>query len=197
MTIKETKLSREEWIKSIKVGDEVCVTNSYNISVMLGFSLEAFTGKNENTAPREICEIKNVRGILEDGAIIVDDTVYKPDGTPENKEDKNAPELYPVTDELREKMWRLKFSNDIKNIDWSKVSSDGIEKIIDIINDEIKRIEAETKAKWNEEELFKAKERARFISSNPTIPYWHAKDETRHNLPVDEAEETNEGGENK
>lgn len=201
MTIQETKISRDEWIKSIKVGDEVCVTNSYNISVMLGFSIEAFTGKTENDVPIEICEIRNVRGVLDDGAIIVDDSIYKSDGTPEKKEGRYAPELYPVTDELRENAWRVKFYNDIRNINWKKVSSEGIEKMIDIINSEIQRIEAEEKSKQLEKELSKAKETARWTSVDHLKTHYHAKDETLHNLTYpaavsnnDEVKEIDNGG---
>lgn len=142
MTIQEQKEQRAEWIKTIKPGDEVCVTNIFK--PLLSFDPDS-----------QICEFDKVRGILEDGTIIVGNIVYKADGTPED--DDVDTELFQVTEEVLEARWRLRFYNDVKAIDWSRLSTDGIGKIIDVINEEIKKIEEEEKRKKAEEAAQKAK----------------------------------------
>lgn len=137
MTIQERKEQRAEWIKTIKPGYQVCVTNIFKPSP--SFDTDS-----------QICEFDRVRGILEDGTIIVGSVVYKADGTPED--DDVETELFQVTEEMLEARWRLTFYQTVRCIDWKRFTSDGIEKIIEIINEEIKKIEEEEKRKDEEAE---------------------------------------------
>lgn len=161
MTIQERKEQRAEWIKTIKPGYQVCVTNIFKPS--LSFDTDS-----------QICEFDRVRGILEDGTIIVGSVVYKADGTPED--DDVDTELFQVTEEVLEARWRLRFYNDVKAIDWSRLSTDGIGKIIDVINEEIKKIE---------EDAQKAKVESEVVVTDSTKSHVHDMVSSVRNVDID------------
>lgn len=170
MTIQEQKEQRAEWIKTIKPGDEVCVTNIFK--PLLSFDPDS-----------QICEFDKVRGILEDGTIIVGNIVYKADGTPED--DDVDVELFQVTEEVLEARWRLRFYSDVKAIDWSRLTSEGIGKVIDVINEEIKKIEEEEKRKKAEEDAQKAKVESEVIVTDSTKSHVHDMVSSVRNVDID------------
>lgn len=131
---------RKEFLKSIKVGDEVCITNEYNmIESLFGSLLE------ESMKSSLVCEIHKVRGILDDGAIVIDDKIYNGDTGvyTSNHENEVNLEIQPVDEENRHQAWRETTSNILKKIDWFKISDEAIRGFIIIINEESERIKNE------------------------------------------------------
>lgn len=145
---KEAKIT---WIAGLKEGDEVCHTNKYDISrllfgKMLGGGLFGGSLFGTNPEPKEnagelFCKILKVRGRLNDGGIVVGDTVFTTEGKVEHttKSELSAlameGELMEVTDELRELASRLEFVNLIKVIDWDKVEYRFLQQIAQTINE--------------------------------------------------------------
>lgn len=150
MTIEERVNKNKEWLKTLKVGDEVCISNTYDI---VKKHIEPFFGSIFGGSPvvgpkevhEEICIIANVVAVLDDHSIVAAEEIFSPGGKELNKLSSRKLELYEPTDELRDLAFRLKFTNDIKNIDWKKISAECIRKIITTINEEIDRINKENK----------------------------------------------------
>lgn len=133
MTMKELEELRTKWIKTIKVDDEVCITNIFNIIDDVLQSATLFDNNNHHQEEK-FCFISKVRAILSNGDIVVDDKVYGPDGS--FKRMGSTPVLYPPVDELRTEAWRYSFYCAIEVIDWKEFSNEAIADIINIINRE-------------------------------------------------------------
>lgn len=166
MTYAEKKLERNEWLKSLKVGDEVCVTNEGSISsklfsTMMGGIMGGFFGgptssKEDSAVPQLICGITKVRAVLPDGHLLIENgMIFTLEGVVENVEGTavqaafGAVEIWPADDKNKDIAWRLQFHSAISKFGWEQwklFSRESIEKMIDIINSETLRIEDEKKA---------------------------------------------------
>ena len=126
-----------EWLSTLKVGDEVCFTNEYNLAYVL------FGALGDPNKEDRVCKISEVRGILSDGCIVVADTIFNKEGKIENVSKSEFAslsmdgELVKPTDKLRELARRLKFIETFKIIDWNKIDTDAMNKIVMIINDSV------------------------------------------------------------
>lgn len=146
MTTNDRSKATEEWLKTVKTGDEVCVTNIYDTTRFLVNMFNSMVPDNlqNEKSCEDICMISTIRGVLEDGTIIVGDKLFTANGTLEtNTPMKGNPSLHPATDELRQLTWRFRFYDSMKTIPWTKFDDSAIVKIIDIINVEIQRITVE------------------------------------------------------
>lgn len=138
MTFKEQEEQIEEWIKTLKVGDEVCITNRGNtidniIDNMFAQCLGA------NIQGEIVCKIEIIEGILSNGGVVVGDVIYNQEGQAKGHKITNPlPRLFPITDELKELAWKMKFSENIKNTEWSKFPVNTIAKIMKICNEAVK-----------------------------------------------------------
>lgn len=158
-----TTLERQEkvtnWLKTVKPGDEVCVTNVYNVRAFINRMFDASIPDSNlkrdiNLDPNNdpnIAIITTIRGVLPDGCIVVDDKIYDQDGKPLSRASEwgKGPELQPVDDNLRDKAQRYGFINNIGKIDWNKLSTEAMNKITEIIIEEANRIRNE-EGKTNE-----------------------------------------------
>lgn len=153
MTGAERQEKVTNWLKTVKPGDEVCVTNVYNMTSLINRMLDISmpdpdikkeVKSNPNNDPN-FAIITTIRGILPDGCIVVDDQIYNSDGKPTSRASKwvRGPELHPVDDNLRDKAQRYDFINNIGKIDWNKLSTNSMNKITEIIIEEANRIKNE------------------------------------------------------
>ena len=182
MTGNEREEKNIEWLKTVKVGDEVCITNTYNLTgCILGKMFENSFGhlfggskyKDEGQTD-EICEITTIRGILPDGCFVVGTSIYTPKGKLEgdNIASSTEPELFEPTEELRQLAWKFKFSKDVKKIDFRGFTEESVKGLIQIINNEIHRINEEAKEKneaEQEEKKKKEEKKATQANSSPLL----------------------------
>lgn len=156
MTTNERTQAAAEWLKTVKPGDEVCVTNKYNVTKYLSdlFNTMVPTNLQNEKSGEDICHITTIRAVLEDGSVVVGNKLFNSDGTlAENTPMSGNPSLHPVTDELRTLEWRYKFYKAIEGIGWEKVSDETISAMIDLINKEtVAKQEAAEKEKQEKEE---------------------------------------------
>lgn len=170
MTGQEYQEFVNKWLTTIKVGDEVCVTNTKDPLRLFSNMLFGISGNNTtgNETEKNVCIITAVRGVLPDGSIVVDDHIYNKEGKREGVEMESlstAPSLHPVTDELRETSERLDFIDAVRRIKWDIISTEAMGKIVEVIMEEEARIKEEKKQK--EEEQRKAEEAKKEQSQLP------------------------------
>lgn len=172
MTGKEIQEKNKEWLKTVKEGDEVCLSNSHDqVKMMLGGMMggfgpnSLFGGYTPNEPPEgfeEVVEILTVRAILPDGCILVGSRIFTADGIQEGLDSESFsswyyPSLIEPTEELRELAQLLKFSKDIKGVPWRRFNIDVIRQLTQVINEEMNRLNDEY-LKAEEEKKKKAEE---------------------------------------
>lgn len=131
------KNNYEEWLSTLEVNSAVCITNLWN------FISEEISDFWVSYDEQHVCITSKVRGILEDGSIVVDGDIFNKSGVLESsyKFQEHIPILCPINDELLKLAWRHRFYEQMNEIDWRKVDDDTISSIIDAINNDIKRKE--------------------------------------------------------
>ena len=175
MTGKDYKDQNIEWLKTVKVGDEVCVTNTHNvIRKLFGtlFDASIFGASQDSRESTELCSIHKVRGILPDGSFVVENYIYNPNGELEGNHVAidNKCELVQPTEELVHLSWKLKFMRDVKLVDFREFSNNSIQKLVTIINEEILILkEKEDERKRRQEEREAREKKARENSPFATI----------------------------
>lgn len=150
MTEKERHEKVAEWLKTVKAGDKVCVTNVYNRNLLLLMrglmNLEGVDPRTGQITDEEICYLTTIRGVLPDGCVVVDNTIYDHDGKMIGRDDLNGnPSIHPVTDELITESEITMFCESIRNIDWKKFEYNSLLEISNVIEREVKRIASQKK----------------------------------------------------
>lgn len=152
MTKAEKEEARLEWLKGVKIGDEVCITDIDNTS-----SLYTLLYTTKSYDPECVCIISTIRGILDDGCFVIDNDIYTEEGKligSHSNQLAGTVVICEPTDKLRNIAWRKKFQESIKEVNWSNIDDEAITEIISSINKAVerKRIIDEQVAKEKEEQ---------------------------------------------
>lgn len=133
MTINEYN----EWISTLEVNSEVCISNIWDLT---SNQISDFWISYDE---KHICIITKIRGILEDGSIVVGGDIFNSNGVLENYNptQEHIPVLCPINDDLLKLAWRHRFYDQMNEIDWRKVDDDTVINIIEAINEDIRKKE--------------------------------------------------------
>jgi hypothetical protein len=165
MTQAERNAANTEWLKTIKKGDEVILSNVHDWTrFMLGSMFSGFPSSGANpTSVEEICEVHTIHGFLkcddpehpEDLIILnlggdslreADLRLYDRDGKEcgvDNSVLGGRPSLVQPTDELIELSRKIKFQKEIRNIYWKPFKWETIQAILNILNPAIEQMNAD------------------------------------------------------
>ena len=125
---------RKDWLANLEVGDEVCFTNIEDTSARN--ALESMMNKmmKSDKTEENFCYILPVRTLLSNGDIVAGDVVFDSDGVPKiSNYDIRCGHILEPDDNLRELANRMKLVYIIDNVDFSKVPTDYLMKIVDIL----------------------------------------------------------------
>jgi hypothetical protein len=157
MTGKERDNARIEWLKTVKEGNDVILTNHHCMMMNL---FGSFFGKASETA--EVCTREKIRGVLSDGSIIVGDKVYNNEGRelPLKEFSVGEPVLTEPTEDLINLAARYEVINTAKKVQWELFSDDALNQLTKLLVSESNRIrdERETREKEKKEQEEKKKE---------------------------------------
>lgn len=137
-----TEKEYNNWLSTLEVNCEVCITNLWDIQK------DEISDFWVSYDEHHVCIISKVRGILEDGSIVVSNDIFNSsNGVLEyyQKSQEHIPMLCPVNDDLRRISWRHNFYNHINQIEWELLYDETIIGIIDLLNNDIAKKEEQNK----------------------------------------------------